>query len=210
MFSQGIICVGRFEPLSTPLILKGAKTAISSLGLHEAHVLVITDVSLLTTFKQCLAGALVERTYLAVVPVESLELLDVRHADALGQRVSAQVSRRKRRQGVRCICIKRRGKCSEWSLLGLWKDAHEGQKRIKFCWEMYKLEQLKFETGSAGDQPQSVPMYCWWCWLWAATDCSGVLLQCWELPHRLSDMPSTFWRGLNLKKRKKRRVVCRW
>lgn len=44
----------------------------------------------------------------------------------------------------------------------------------------------------------SLPMYCWWCWLWAATDCSGVLLQFWELPHRLSDIPSTFCRGLNL------------
>lgn len=28
------------------------------------------------------------------------------------------------------------------------------------------------------NQLLSVPMYCWWCWLWAATDCSGVLLQC--------------------------------
>lgn len=58
------------------------------------------------------------------------------------------------------------------------------------------------ETGSKREAEanwlQLIPMYCWWCWLCAATDCSGVLLQCWELPHTLSDRPSTFCRGLNL------------
>lgn len=88
-----------------------------------------TEVSLLTTFKRCLAGfprcaggeLCTDRTYLAVVSVESLQLLDVSHADALRQRMSAQVRRGKWRQGVRCICIKRGKKCSQLSLLLLRK-----------------------------------------------------------------------------------------
>lgn len=66
-------------------------------------------------FKQCLKGfpgcaveeLCTDGTYLAVVSVESLQPFDVSHADALRQRMSTQVRRRKWRQGVRCICIEK-------------------------------------------------------------------------------------------------------
>lgn len=39
-------------------------------------------------------------------------------------------------------------------------------------------------------------MNCWWCWLWAATDCSGVV---WGLLlEALSAIPSIFWAALYL------------
>lgn len=37
------------------------------------------------------------------------------------------------------------------------------------------------------------PMYCWWCWLWAAMACSGVL--CRLLCEPLSPRLSVFWAG---------------
>ena len=36
-------------------------------------------------------------------------------------------------------------------------------------------------------------MYCWWCWLWAAIACSGVL--CRLLCEPLSPRLSVFWAG---------------
>lgn len=44
-------------------------------------------------------------TYLAVVSVECLQLLDIIHVDALRQRLAAQVRRGKWGQGVGRICI---------------------------------------------------------------------------------------------------------
>lgn len=49
-------------------------------------------------------------TYLAVVSVEGLQLLDIIHVDALRQRLGAQVRRGKWRQGVGCVCMKQRGR----------------------------------------------------------------------------------------------------
>lgn len=43
-------------------------------------------------------------TYLTVVSVEGLQLLDIIHVDALRQRLSAQISRGEWRQGVGRIC----------------------------------------------------------------------------------------------------------
>lgn len=139
------------------------------------------------------------RTYLTVVSVESLQLFDIGHVDALRQRLSAQVGRGKRRQGVRRICKQRKKKM--WSAV---TQKHRLLKKNRCVMKDAEVCDLKFDTSvdkqllREPTSPLSVPMYCWWCWLWAATDCSGVLLQCWELPHRLSDIPSTFWRGLNL------------
>lgn len=53
-------------------------------------------------------------TYLTVVSVECLQLLDIVHVDALRQRLGAQVRRGKCRQGVGRICIKQ--KCRQVSL----------------------------------------------------------------------------------------------
>lgn len=47
-------------------------------------------------------------TYLAVVSVECLELLDIIHVDALRQRLGAQVRRGEWRQGVSRICTKQK------------------------------------------------------------------------------------------------------
>ena len=48
--------------------------------------------------------------YLAVVSVECLQLLDIIHADALRQRLGAQVRSGKLRQGVGRICMKEKSR----------------------------------------------------------------------------------------------------
>lgn len=44
-----------------------------------------------------------DKTYLAVVSIKVLQLLEIIHVDTLRQALSAQVKRGKWRQGVRCI-----------------------------------------------------------------------------------------------------------
>lgn len=146
-------------------------------------------------------------TYLTMVSVQVLEFLDITDGDPLGQRRSAQVRRGKGRQGVRCICRKTRLKqVSETTgihilvtMKGIYKRSSiSDYNSSHWIWSICRFmepNRLLF-----------IPMYCWWCWLCAATDCSGVLLQCWELPHRLSDIPSTFCRGLNLYRQYRRYI----
>lgn len=67
-----------------------------------------------------------DETYLTVVSVQALKFLDITHGGALGQRLSAQVRRRKGGQGVRCICRKTRWNLASEILASTYHHDDEG------------------------------------------------------------------------------------